>query len=378
MKLYCSTILILFSLHGFAQSSQVQIARNSLGKLQAAIRSNQDTKQQFTILGEGIKAIEAASKDKRTKKWPETWAIKSYFYSYLTLIDTDEQSSEDNYNKSLNLLDTAKMLNRYDENLELINATILNTIIKKQQKGNSAYASNDFANAFIYLKEVSDYFPKDSTLAVNAALSAQNIRGYDNALVYFKRAKENGATNPIIFQFLANLYSSKFETEKAINTLEDGLKVNPQNAYLVNDYINLLLDNEQYDKALERIGTVLNYDKNNKILFFLYGYLQQVKANNEVAQKAYREAIKLDQNYFPALYQLAISYVDAANEDLKIKTADGINNFVAKVNQSQDILEHAHEINPNDAHTIQLLIEIYSRKSRLDKVQELKKVLEEL
>jgi tetratricopeptide (TPR) repeat protein len=378
MKYYISVILMLISLENFAQSTQVQIARNSLGKLQAAIRTNQDVKQQFTILGEGIKAIDGASKDKRTKKWPETWAIKAYFYSYLMLIDPDEQSSEDNFNKSLNLLDTARMMNRYDENLELVNATTLNTIIKKQEKGNKAYASNDFANAFTYLKEESDYFPKDSTLAVNVALSARNIRAYDNALFYFKRAKEDGATNPIIFQFLANLYSSKFDTEKAITTLEDGLKVNPQNTYLINDYINLLLNNDQHDKALQSIEAVLNYDKNNKILLFLYGYLQQVKDNNEVAQKAYRAAVKLDPNYFPALYQLAITYIDAANADLKLKSQDGISNFVAKVNQSESILEHAHEINPNDAHTIQLLVEIYSRKNRLDKVQELKKVLGEL
>jgi tetratricopeptide (TPR) repeat protein len=378
MKLYCSIVATLFSMQCFAQSSQVQIARNNLGKLQAAIRTNVDTKQQFTILGEGIKAIEAATKDKRTKKWPETWAIKAYFYSYLTLIDPDEQSSEDNYNKSLNLLDTSKMLNRYDENLDLINAATLNTIIKKQNKGSKAYASNDFANAFTYLKEVSDYFPTDTALAVNAALSAQNIRAYDNALFYFKRAKDNGATNPMIFQFLGSLYSSKFDTEKAISTLEDGLKVNPLNTFLINDYINLLLDNEQYDKALESIAAVINYDKNNKILYFLYGYLQQVKLNNEVAVKAYRNAIQLDQNYFPALYQLAITYLDAASADLKLKSPEGISNFVAKVNQGESILEHAHEINPNDAHTIQLLIEIYSRKNRLDKVQEFKKVLEEL
>ena len=378
MKLYCSIILVLISLQSMAQSSQVQIARNSLGKLQAAIRTNQDTKEQFKILGEGIKAIDAASKDRRTKRWPETWAIKAYFYSYLTLIDPDEQSSDNNYNRGLSLLDTVKMLNRYDENSELISAAKLNTIIKKQDKGNKAYSDNDFANAFVYLKEVSDYFPTDSTLAVNTALSALNIRKYDDALAYFKRAKDNGATNPVIFQFLANLYSSKFDTEKAITTLEDGLKVNPQNTFLVNDYINLLLDSQQYDKALEGISAVLNYDKNNKILYFLYGYLQQVKANIGVAEKAYRDAINLDQNYFPALYQLALSYIDAANADLKLKTPDGLSNFTAKINQSQDILEHAHEINPNDTHTMQLLIELYSRQNKVEKVEELKKVLEEL
>jgi tetratricopeptide (TPR) repeat protein len=378
MRQFFSLLLILIAFNGFAQKSQLQIARNSLGKLQASIRTNQDIKQQLTILGDGIKAVESASKDRRTRRWPETWAIKAYFYSYLAVIDTDDQRADDSYLKALNLLDTAKTLNKYDENGAILAAAKLNIIIKKQTKGNSAYQSNDFSNAFIYLKDVSDYFPGDSTLAVNAALSAQNIRNYDNALIYFKRAKENGITNPQIFQVLANLYSSKFETDKAIATLEDGLKVNPLNGYLINDYINLLVDNSQFDKAEQSISSVLNYDKNNKILYFLYGYLKQLKANNTEAEQAYREAIKLDQNYYPALYQLAIAYIDAANANLALKSADSVPNFVAKINQSEDLLEHAREINPNDAHTIQLLIEIYSRKKQLDKVEELKGVLGEL
>lgn len=375
MKFSFSVILILLSLQSFAQKSQVQIARNSLGKLQAAIRANKNVKDQLTILGEGIKASENASKDRRTKRWPETWAMKAYFTSYLAVIEFDAQRSDDSYVKSLTLLDTAKLLNRYDENLELIDATSLNIIIKKQDKANKAYAANDFNSAFNLLKDVSDYYPQDSTLAVNAALSAQNIRNYDQALQYFKRAKDNGARNPIIFQNLANLYSSKFETDLALQTFEDGLKVNPLNVYLVNDYINLLLDNNQYDKADKTIEEVLKYDKENKLLYFLYGYLQQIKANNLKAEAAYRNALKLDQTYFSALYQLALTYIDIATAELK---SSNVNGFVSRINESEEILEHAHELNPNDTRTIQLLIEIYSRKGRLDKVQEFRRILEEL
>jgi tetratricopeptide (TPR) repeat protein len=375
MKFNFSVILIFLSLQSFAQKSQVQIARNSLGKLQAAMRENKSVKDQLTILGEGIKAAENASADRRTKRWPETWAMKAYFTSYLSIIESDPQRSEDSYVKSLILLDTAKLLNRYDENLELIDATSLNIIIKKQDKGNKAYAANDFNGAFNLLKDVSDFFPQDSTLAINAALSAQNIRNYDQALQYFKRAKDNGARNPIVFQNLANLYASKFESELAIRTFEDGLKVNPLNVYLINDYINLLLDNNHYDKADKTIEDVLKFDKDNKLLYFLYGYLQQIKANNMKAEAAYRSALQLDQTYFPALYQLALTYIDISTAELKSRNVEG---FISRINESAEILEHAHELNPNDTRTIQLLLEIYSRKGRLDKVQEFRRILEQL
>ncbi|RZJ99286.1 MAG: hypothetical protein EOO43_27035, partial [Flavobacterium sp.] len=56
----------------FSQKSQLQIARNSIGKLQVAINNKKDNKSQLDILGEGVKAAEAAQNDRKTKKWPET------------------------------------------------------------------------------------------------------------------------------------------------------------------------------------------------------------------------------------------------------------------------------------------------------------------
>src|SRR5690606_39026071 len=100
----------------------------------------------------------------------------------------------------------------------------------------------------------------DTTLAINAALSAQNIQEYDKALVYFKRAKENGIKSPVVFQNMANIYSSKFEHDLAIRTLEDGIKVNPYNVFLTNDYINLLLDNEKYNEALKVIEATIKVE----------------------------------------------------------------------------------------------------------------------
>ncbi|MDQ7949246.1 MAG: hypothetical protein REI93_10390, partial [Pedobacter sp.] len=75
-----------------------------------------------------------------------------------------------------------------------------------------------------------------------------------------------------------------------------------------------------------------------------------------------------------ALYQLGIVYVNTANDALKSKNKV---KFSALINRAELTLLKAHEINLNDRSTIQLLIEIYTRKNRLDKVQELKRKLNE-
>lgn len=374
-----SIFLVLLSFNvAFAQKSQLQIARNSVGKLQVAINAKQDAKKQLSVLGEGVKAAEAAQNDNKTKKWPETWAIKAYLSAYISIIETDEGNADRYYNLAIQALDSAKRLDKFQANYRLIDAAAYNVNIRKQKKGNMAYAKGDYAGAFELLKEVSDLLPKDTTIAINAALSAQNIQSYDKALFYFKRAKENGIKNPVVFQNMASIYSSKFEHELAIRTLEDGIKANPYNVFLTNDYINLLLDNEKYTEALHVIESTLKVETNNKLLYFLYGYLQQNKANNGTAELAYNRALGLDENYFDALYQLGLVYINSANEAFKSgKPEERNQKYVSYINRAEIALLQAHEINQNDKATVQLLMEIYTRKNRLDKVQELKGKLEE-
>jgi predicted Zn-dependent protease len=357
-----------------AQKSQVQLAQNSVGKLQVSIANKEDIKKQFTIIGEGIKAIEAAQVDKKTKNWPETWATKAYLSSYVAIMDPTENGDK-YYNLAVEALDKAISLDKFQANSELIKASGYNIMIKKQQEGNAAFEQNDFVNAFNLLKQVSDYLPKDTTLATNVALCAQNIQSYDQALTYFKRAKDNGIKNPNVFQNIASIYASKFESDLAIKTLEDGLKLSPYHPLLTNDYINLLLDNEKYDIALKVIEGSIATEKRNKLLLFLYGYLQQSTQNNNViAETAYKKVLDLDQNYFDALYQLGLVYINNANDALKAKNKA---KFTSLINRSEFILLRAHEINQNDRNTIQLLIEIYTRKNRLERVQELKRKLNE-
>lgn len=359
----------------FAQKSQLQVAQNSVGKLQASIANKEDAKKQLAIIGEGVKAIEAAQNDKKTKNWPETWAVKAYLCSYVAIIDDNDANSDKYYGMALEALDKAKSLDKFQDNSGLIKASTYNVNIKKQAEGNKAYQQNDFMTAFGLLKEVSDYLPTDTAIAINVALCAQNIQSYDNALFYFKRAKDNGVKNPVVFQQMANIYASKFESDMAIKILEDGLKLNPYHPFLTNDYINLLLDNEKYAQAVKIIEGSIATEKRSKLLLFLYGYLQQSQLNNNGnAETAYKKALDVDQNYFDALYQLSLVYINNANAGLKEKNKQKFN---SNINRAEFSLLRAHEINPNDKNTIQLLIDIYTRKDRLDRVQELKRKLNE-
>lgn len=368
-------IFLLISFKAVAQKTKVQLAQNSVAKLQSSIGNKEDIKKQLVVIGEGVKAIEAAQNDKKTKDWPETWAIKAYLSSYITIVDNNEVNADKYYVFAIEALEKAIVLDKFQSNSDLIKAAAYNINIKKQTDGNQAYQQNDFITAYKLLKQVSDYFPKDTTLAMNVAMCAQNIQNYDEALNFYKKAQANGVKNASVFQNIANLYNSKFESELAIKALEDGLIANPYHPFLTNDYINLLLDNEKYDKAVKAIEGTLVTEQRNKLLLFLFGYLQQSQfSNNSTAELAYTKVLSIDQNYFDALYQLGLVYVENANKYLKEKNNK---NFIASINRAEFTLLRAHEINLNDRNAIHLLIEIYTRKNRLDKVQELKRKLNE-
>jgi Flp pilus assembly protein TadD len=367
--------LLILSNLAFSQGSQIKIANNSLAKLQNSIAEKADTKKQLAIIGEGVKAIEVAEKDKKTKNWPETWAIKAYMCSYVALIDDNEANADKYFQFAEEALVQAVKLDKFQSNTELIKAADHNIHVKRQRNGTEAFQQNDFSTAYDLLKNVSDFMPTDTLLATNVAICAQNLQRYNEALTYFLRAKDNGAKNPTLFQNIASIYASKFENELAIKTLEDGLRLNAYHPLLTNDYINILLDTEQYDKATKAVESSLKTDKRSKLLFFLYGYLQQNQSNNiGTAELSYQKALEVDYNYFDALYQLAIAYIQNANEALKQKDTK---KFASNINRAEYSLLRAHDININHKNTVKLLIDIYTRKNRLDKVQELKRKLNE-
>lgn len=376
--IFSTALFLLVSAQStFAQKTQLLIAKNSVGKLQAALENRKDVKTQMAILSEGIKASEAAEKDSKTKKYAETWAIKSYLSSYIAITDPDQNNSDKYYELALQAIDSAKKFDKYEDNTGLVGAANYNVNIKKQQKGNIAYANKDFKNAFPYLKQVSDYFPKDTIMAINAALAAEGIKNEDESLNYFRRAQENSVRNPVVFQRLASIYKGKLDREKALKTIQDGLALNPYNSLLTNDYINMLLDDEKYMEARQIIENTLKVETRSKLLYYLYGYLQQKNANMNTAELAFNKSLKIDRNYFDALYQLGLVYINLGNEGLSAQPRD-MDKFSSYINRAEVILLQAHAVRPKDKTTISLLIEIYTRKNRFDRVQELKAQLDEV
>lgn len=366
--------LILFTITSvYAQKNQVQIARNAVGKLQVSFADPSLKAKSLGFINDGLKAINLAKQNKKTGKWSETWAIKAYLHSCNALISANDEASDKQLNLALTSLDTAKMYDKDQLYSTLISATINNTMIRKLDKGNKAFEENDFLNAYQTLKEVSDYSVKDTSLALNVAIVAQNIQQDKEGLRYLMRAKEHGIRNPAVFQQLSKVYSLKFEPQQALRVLKEGIELNPDNAVLKRDYINVLLDNQKYTEALDALESELLVTRNDEKLFFIYGLLNQLEKRIPDAEAAFKRSIALNAYNFDAFYQLGLVYLDKANMQAK-KSDIG---YKEAVNNAELAFNKAYTIKPNDKATITLLIALYQSQSDLERVRELQRRLRE-
>ncbi|MBY0244612.1 MAG: hypothetical protein K2Q03_04060, partial [Sphingobacteriaceae bacterium] len=302
----------------------------------------------------------------------ELWEIQAYLTSFIAITDIDETNIELNYKLCLKSIDTLEKYRKIKLENNLLNTAKHNINILKQIKANRAIESKDFLNAFNLMKDLSDYTPQDSTLAINTAFCAEKIQYFNDELTYLIRSTNNGAKNPIIFKKIANLYVSKFDSENALKYLENGLLMNPFSPYLLNDYVNLLLEKERYQKAVELLESYIWQEKNNKSLYYLYGNLRQNYVKDYLkSENAYKMALDLDPYYFDAHYQLGLLYIEKMNDEPKSRS-------IALLNKAESSLLKAFEISPKDGNTIKLLIEIYTKKQKVDKVNYYTKKLENL
>mgnify|MGYP001798155712 CR=1 FL=1 len=75
-----------------------------------------------------------------------------------------------------------------------------------------------------------------------------------------------------------------------------------------------------HSQALDLLGSKLELEQGNKLLLYLYGYLQQANKNNAKAISAYNTALEKDPNFFDAMYKLGLAFVEASTEELKVKS----------------------------------------------------------
>ena len=139
-------------------------------------------------------------------------------------------------------------------------------------------------------------FPNQAVAYFFAGISSSQLKEYDKAINYLLTGKdyavENKALKAQIYASLGDVYFEKKEKEKAYDSYEKSLKIEPSNVYVLNNYSYYLsLDKKQLEKAAEMAALANKIAPNQSSFEDTYGWglFQQGKYEEakEWIEKAY-------------------------------------------------------------------------------------------
>ncbi|MHC1707595.1 MAG: tetratricopeptide repeat protein [Bacteroidales bacterium] len=377
--------LILFSLligmvsMAFSQSTEVQNAYRewNKGKLDKAKIS-----------------IDKAAAYESTMNDAKTWLYKGGIYYDLATspLPQFQQLAANPLEEAYNAFQKAYQLDskkKYEEDIVprmlAVSELYFNRGVKSYEKGvqdNNKDDMNKAVDCFEMSVKINEGFGKIDTLAIyNSAFVSQLAGDNNRALQHYQKLIKYNYNKPNIYVSLSNVYKALHDTVMALKIANAGRNIYKQNLDLLITETNIYLAQKKMDKAKDNLYEAMKMDSTNPTIFFAVGTLWDSTGNYTEAESAYKKAIRIQPDYFDAIYNLGILYFN--NGVVIFKAADALTDMNAYAKEKEKYegawnnaipyLEKALLLKPDDEQTIFALKQIYARLNLNDK----RKALEE-
>ncbi len=237
-------------------------------------------------------------------------------------------------------------------------------------------AALNFEKSFDVSKSVNRI---DTSALVNAAVSATQGNETGMAKNYYQKLIDMGVQKPDVFASLSEIYKADGDTTLALQTIQKGRVLFPEDFNLLIAETNIYLATDEKEKAMTNLETALLMDASNPSIFFAVGTIYDQVGSVDKAISAYQNAISLKPDYFEANYNLGALYVNQAADildkanDLPLDAVAQYDMEKARADQmlekSIPYLEKALELSPDDTNTMVSLKEIYTRLGMTEKLK---------
>ena len=241
----------------------------------------------------------------------------------------------------------------FEDNKQEIYQRVTSVMNTYYTKGADDYNSGKFAEAAPMFKKAYDIAkslgsPDANDMLNFAATSALRAQDYNTALAYFNEVKNNGVDNVDVYKHLAACYNGLGNAEQAMAMINAGLEKNPSDAGLILEKVNAYLKEGKGAEAVEDLNKLRQLDPENAQLLFVLGTIYGDENNKDVydvekARKFYEDALKINPNYYDAIYNIGVLYTGMANK--YIEQANEITGFSkAEQDQYNSLIEQANEL----------------------------------
>lgn len=283
----------------------------------------------------------------------------------------------ENYEQSLQISD--KFKKDIQDSRKYFWANAFNKGVTFFQRGNN---STDKDSANISYDKSIEHFTAAVMIEPDSGDAHRNL-----AFVYMSKGDNEAAVEPLEnlialnqeldgYRYLGEIYyvmgtnlKSQGKTEeakeyfdKAIEVLEQGREIYPNNSDLLVVLSNSYIGADKIDVAIDAFKSGVAAEPENKFYRYNYGVLLLGAEDFEGAETQFLKAIEIDPDYENAIYNLGVTYVKWGAKLNKLADEKGelSEDYKEKYQMSLPYLEKSVEMNDKDAETWELLGRVYS------------------
>jgi tetratricopeptide (TPR) repeat protein len=362
--------LIALPMLSFGQAKNVRKAQASLEKGE---------------LAEARQFIDPAINDEKTGEDGKTWYTYGDVYLAIATDSTNSVQVEDPYQKALEGYRKTKELEKEnslyavqaDQQIQQVWANAINN-------GATMYSNQDFENAIELFDIAKMAMPEDTTAYIYGGISAQQAGKMDIAAENYAYLLDSldyvskDFYNSLIYIYLVE----EKNEEKALGYLRKAQEVFPDDPEFLKREITLLINNEEYDEAEQKLQSAINAEPDNPMLYYNQGYLYEQMEAGEKAIESYKKAIEVDPQYFDANFNLAAFYYNQAADILSEANDMDLKEYQEKgeaieqeakqyFEKALPYLETSMNIEPDNEKVLQTLATVYQRLEMTDKAEEI-------
>jgi tetratricopeptide (TPR) repeat protein len=362
----------------------------------AKITSSQNLKEAGK-LEEALTTIESATNPDQENAekillWPRTWEVRGEIYqaayhskeqSVKKLVEDPLNEALKSYQKALELDEKGRFSNSIKVKLTLLSNDFTNQAVEAFNNDKFDQALNSFEQ-ILAINEIPIFKADnpnaiDTTIIYNAGLAALKAGKLNKAVEYFSEAAQHGYNGAKLYPIYAGVYEQKKDTLSALKILKQGFEKYPDDMDVLTSMIQTYINLERRAEALEYLNMAIEKDPSNATFFLALGRLYEETNEDEKAIEAYQKAIDINPESFMAWYNIGVYYYNKGVQQWEIagKVPPNDNEaYERELKKANDLWEKAlpfmekcHELDSEEATTIESLKNLYYRLKQMDKYE---------
>lgn len=299
--------------------------------------------------------------------------VVSFWKEKKTINPGGLEKAKDAYMKAYELdKDNAATIKKVQEGLTKVYNMYKQIADNNFTQQNLPVAAAEFAKAYDLLQE-GVITAADTTSSFNAGLIYAILKDYPNGEKYLSAALKDGlAKGGDTYYYLNLCYTGEGKNAEAKQVLMDGIKVYPMNSKLVEGLLAVYAaTGEDPNEIIPLVNEAIQNDPKNPELYAGLGRVYDKLGQPDKSIESFKQALALAPDDFATNYNIGLMLIkrgDEANNALNDKMftsseslkaeEDAVNAMYA---EALAPLEKAHELQPDDITTVELLKNLYFR-----------------